>query len=402
MREHFRMLALLGIVAASPVLAQTPWETVKSKAGQFTVEMPTAPQIERTRTRRGPGGTVRVMTIGCSTDSGIYLAYRIDLPTALVKGTEDAELDAARDDLAEEWNGKVLSEKKVKAGLRIGRDVTVRGKPSDRVGVLSIRTRMYLDSKSIYAVMVVSEPNRELPEDAGRFLGSLAIGNETAKAAGVPEPEPKGKPLVDWGTAIDPDGDCKFTPDGKKSLTMNVPGTWHDLNTHVNQLNAPRVMRTIEGDFSITVKVAGDFKPGGKPQNPKSVPSCGGGIVVWNNSDNFIRLDRFAISRNNKFSPFIQFVEREAGYESAVHNEGYPGGDCYLRMERKGSRITGAISTDGTKWKSLKPIDTLWPARLTVGLAATNSSSDPHTARFEEFTLRGKVVAAGARPRKED
>ncbi len=181
-------------------------------------------------------------------------------------------------------------------------------------------------------------------------------------------------------------------------LSIEAPGSWHDLNPHVNKLNAPRVVQTVDGDFSITVKVAGEFKPTGQPQNPRSVPSNGGGIIVWNNSDNFIRLERFAISRNGKVSSFILFVEREAGYQGADHNEGYPGGDCYLRMERKGSRIAGSISLDGTKWKQLKPIDTLWPTQLKVGLAATNSNSDPLRVQFEEVTLTGKVVE-GTKPK---
>src|SRR4051812_24494979 len=99
----FLALVTLG-VSAAPGSAQTAWETVTSKEGQFTVEMPTKPDIERTRTRKAPGGTVKVTAIGCKAESGVYLVYRIDLPTAIVKGTEDAELDAARNDLAEEWN----------------------------------------------------------------------------------------------------------------------------------------------------------------------------------------------------------------------------------------------------------------------------------------------------------
>ena len=271
----------------------TPWETVASKQGRFTVEMPKQPDISRTRTRKSAGGVVKTTTLGCRTDSGVYLVSRIDLPTAIVRGAEETELNAARDDIAQDWNGKVLFEKKVKAGLRIGRDFTVRGSPAEETGVSTIRIRMYLDGKTIYAMIVASAPNRELPEDAGRFLGSLTIGNEKTRAAGGLEPDPKGKNLPDWGLAIDPGNDCKFVPIGKKSLTIEVPGTWHDLNPHVNKLNSPRVVRTVEGDFSITVKVAGEFKPNGKPQNPKSVPSNGGGIIVWNNSDNFIRLERF-------------------------------------------------------------------------------------------------------------
>ena len=63
-----------------------------------------------------------------------------------------------------------------------------------------------------------------------------------------------------------------------------------------------------------------------------------------------------------------------------------------MHMERKGSRIVGSLSTDGTTWKQLKPIDTLWPSQLKIGLAVSNSNSEPLTVRFEEVALTGKVV----------
>ena len=84
------------------------------------------------------------------------------------------------------------------------------------------------------------------------------------------------------------------------------------------------------------------------------------------------------------------WVPVEAGYRGALHNEGFAGGTCYLRMERKGSRIFGSISTDGNTWKKLHPIDTLWPSKLKVGLSAINSSTDPFAVRFEEFSLTTK------------
>jgi hypothetical protein len=86
-------------------------------------------------------------------------------------------------------------------------------------------------------------------------------------------------------------------------------------------------------------------------------------------------------------------VEREGGYQGAEHNEGYPGGDCYLRMERKGSRIIGSVATEPGQWRQLRPINTLWPAQLKVGLVATNSTSEPFSVRFEEYALAGKVGA---------
>lgn len=101
MRKLYWFLSVAVFVEASSLAtAQTTWETVTSKEGQFTVEMPKQPDIKRTRTRRGAGGVVRVSTVGCKTESGVYLVYRIDLPTAVVRGAEEGELDGVRDDLA--------------------------------------------------------------------------------------------------------------------------------------------------------------------------------------------------------------------------------------------------------------------------------------------------------------
>jgi regulation of enolase protein 1 (concanavalin A-like superfamily) len=392
-----RLFALFAIVVlagacAPPAPAQAPWETVTSKEGQFTVEMPVKPSVTRSRTRTGPGGTVKVLMIGGKTDAGAYFVYKVEFPTAIVKGTEDEHLDAERDLFAEEWNGKVIAEKKVRAEGKVGRDFTIRGKPAEGAGVLTIRIREYLTGNAVYAVAVVSAPNRELPEDAGRFLGSLTIGEARARAAGTPEPEPAGRDQAGWGLAIDPDKDCRIRAEDR-TLAIEVPGKLHDLNPDSGILNAPRAMSPVEGDFVLTVKVTGDFQPGGKSTNPKGVPYNGAGILIWSDSDNFIRLERGAVLRASKVGTYVAFEEREGGYRGAVHNEAFQGGSCYLVLQRKGSRILGGISADGSDWKKLKPIDTVWPAKLKVGLAAINSSTEPFAVKFEDFDLKTKVPA---------
>jgi len=225
--------------------------------------MPARPSINRTRTRTGPGGAIKTLIIGCKAESAVYLVYRVQFPTPIVKDTQEMALNAERDDMAEEWNGKVMSQKKVRADGRIGRDFTIRGKPVQEEGLVTIRVREYLDGRSIYAVLVVSAPNRELPEDTGRFLGSLMLGAGRVRAAGKPEPEHTGTDLPGWGLAIDPGKDCQFLSEAK-NLSLKMPGTWHDLNPDSGKLNAPRVVRTVEGDFVVTAKVSGDFRPGGK------------------------------------------------------------------------------------------------------------------------------------------
>jgi regulation of enolase protein 1 (concanavalin A-like superfamily) len=386
-----RVLILASLVvlpfASAPVSAQVAWETITSKEGQFTVEMPRKPTINQTRARKGSGGNVKTVLLGTKTEAGVYLTYKVILPTSIVKGTEDAELDAERDDLAREWKGKVIAEKRIRAGDKVGRDFTIRGKPDKGEGTLTIRVREYLYGNSVFLIAVISAANRELPDDTGRFLGSLALGEAKVRAQGTPGVEPKGVAMPGWGVVIDPDKDCEIT-DQMKKLRITVPGTRHDL-VGATGMNAPRVMREVEGDFIVTVKVVGEFRPGGKSTNPKGVPFNGAGILVWSDADNFIRLERAAVARGAKLSTYVSFEEFEGGTNGASHSQVMRGGDCWVRMERKGSRIHGSISFDGKTWNELRPIQTVWPTNLKIGLIAVNSSSLPFTVAFEEFDLKG-------------
>jgi regulation of enolase protein 1 (concanavalin A-like superfamily) len=366
------------------VLARDAWQTVRSPLGQFSVEMPSNPTLNKSRVRKEADGNVKTILIGCKGSGGVYMVYKIILPTAIVKGTENDELDAERDGLAKEWKGKVTSERRIRAGDKIGRDFTVRGRPEKGEGVLTIRVREYLSGKSVYLVAVVSRPNRELPDDTGRFLGSLIIG--TQRAEGSPASEPKGVAMPPWGEAIDPKKDSEITGD-KERVRIKIFGTRKGAQTI---LNTPRVMREVEGDFVITVKVVGAFRAGGRSVNPKVVPFNGAGILVWSDPDNYIRLERAAITRRGRHFTYVNFEHFEGGGRAASHNEPMKGGDCWLRMERKGSRIHGSISFDGTTWKELKPIQTVWPAKLKVGVSATSSSNQPFLVTFEEFKFTGK------------
>jgi regulation of enolase protein 1 (concanavalin A-like superfamily) len=152
-------------------------------------------------------------------------------------------------------------------------------------------------------------------------------------------------------------------------------------------------MREVEGDFIVTVKVVGAFRPGGKSTNPKYIPYNGAGIVVWSDTDNFVCLERAANARPGQLTTYVSFEEFEGGTNGASHPEAMNGGgDCWVRLVRIGDgRILGSISFDGKTRKILRPMQTLWPTNLKVGLVAVNTSSLPFSATFEEFELKGKT-----------
>jgi hypothetical protein len=374
------------------------WITIKSKAIGFTVDMPTKPQIAENKTRKVGGLNLKTVQFGCINENGIYMAYRFDLPGALKPGNDAKFMDALRDYFVDEWDGVLTGQKNVRAhwsgGWNMGRDFSVNSKVNDR-NFLNIRGRFYLIKNIIYMVAVLSIPITDLPDDTGRFLGSLAIGETDSRSNGVPEPERTGTELKGWGVVIDPDKDCKITPRGDKGLTIEIPAKWHDLDFEKGgATNAPRIMQEVEGDFVATVRVTGDYKLGPKGTNPKSDPMSkfiSGGILLWSDANNHIRLERCLFNEFGKYTTIgAIFEEREGGYAGAMHSEWFQLGDCYLRAERKGNKIFGATSTDGKVWKDLKPVDTLWPKKIKIGLHALSSSNTPFTVKFDDFSLKSK------------
>ena len=164
-----------------------PWETVVSEDGQYSVEMPATPNVRGNRSRNGPDGQVQIQFKGCRTGGGTYIVQRAEYPTNLIAGTEDTQLDSERDELARQYGGNPTGEKKVTLGDSSGREFTIRGKPRGELGVITVRVREYLIGKKIYAVLVTSMANRELPDDTDRFLGSLKlISGVAAKPAPAP------------------------------------------------------------------------------------------------------------------------------------------------------------------------------------------------------------------------
>ena len=223
----------------------------------------------------------------------------------------------------------------------------------------------------------------------GGILRTLAPSDD-ARPVGMPAPEPRGRELAGWGLAIDPDNDCQILAE-EKVLSLKVPGGWHDLFPDGSLLNAPaRYLRPVQGDFLFTVKVVGTFQPGGTSTIPGKPPYNGAGILIWYDTDNFIRLDRYAIVRDGKAMGNVLLMVRNGGQLGPDQSEAFQQETCYLRVQRKGNVIIGSLSADGSKWIELKPIDTSWPATLKVGLDGANSSSEPFSVNFIEVDLQAK------------
>lgn len=139
----------------------------------------------------------------------------------------------------------------------------------------------------------------------------------TAAPAPVYKPKPPVVPWVTgWDMPVDPLGDCQFAKAGDK-LTITVPGA-------AERTTAPHMLREIEGDFDVTVRVTGSFRQEGRAA----------GVVITDGTNDF----RFCRASNqNKSLTVMVAVPTSKGILNGVSG-GSDGDDpelVFIRIERR-------------------------------------------------------------------
>lgn len=249
-----------------------------------------------------------------------------------------------------------------------------------------------------------------------------------ALAAPVPDPFRSG-----WSTPLDLDKDCKIRLD-RGTLTIELPGSDHDYNPLRKRFNAPRILRDIEGDFEIRVRVRIDCRPSAQ-STVKGQPSCvsAGFLLIYpdttrctcdrmeyvvsqlgskfkskgvkqmlaeprreNPAPNGIETNNYAIKKSwlCKVEPPAMTWNREMQEQSEIiWDRGWQKWPLpnkveytYLRLVHQDRRFFYFISPDGEKWAQLV-YRSGPPAKLKLGLAAFSTSSEPSKVRFDQLKL---------------
>ena len=212
-----------------------------------------------------------------------------------------------------------------------------------------------------------------------------------AVCVAVAAPVPQRKSFeTGWDKPVDPDGDCKFIRD-KDGMTIEVPGTDHALGIERNQMNAPRLLRDVKGDFIAEVRVGGEFRPPSVATTNSRPPFVGAGLLLMNGEKTYIRLERAATHRGDIRRTYASWELRADGQSVLRGNASIKpleDKETFLRLERRGDQVLGSVSQDGKDWHMLMPIDVELPETVKIGVAACNTSSEPFAPRFDRFQLK--------------
>ncbi|HBI46073.1 MAG TPA: hypothetical protein DDY78_24940, partial [Planctomycetales bacterium] len=205
-----------------------------------------------------------------------------------------------------------------------------------------------------------------------------------------------------WDKQVDPDGDCKFLA-GKNTLTIELPGKDHDLGAERGVMNSPRLLRDVEGDFTVQVRVSGDFRPVGPSTAAGHIPFVGAGLVLMIDDRTYLRVERAAavFASAGKASPYANMEWRIDGKLRPINGATPPipeDGPAYLRLQRRSSQLLASNSQDGVKWNALPSMGVPLPPIVKVGLTAGTSSAAPFRPLYDAFKLTADKAGVAVRP----
>jgi len=222
----------------------------------------------------------------------------------------------------------------------------------------------------------------------GAFLLACAVS-----ATPVPEPFVKG-----WDNPVDQDKDCKIRRE-RGTLTIEMPGSDHDYDLRRKRFNAPRLMRVIEGDFDMEVRVRIDCRPSAE-SSVKGQPSyVSAGFLIIPPDDTFAtRLQYRVEGQGDGTDGCTAHIEQGAKIGGLFgvgplkrHPDWTFNGKpeyVYLRLDRQGNKLGSYISADREKWLVFGGgLDVGLPSKLKIGLAAGTTSTDPSKVVFDQLQI---------------
>ena len=292
---------------------------------------------------------------------------------------------------------------------------SVSGRVAVRLGEVNAPKRIFIQTTQRYQTgqLVNSKPwEYDLPEKPGRAYPTGTPLELILKAAAH-------ESFARLGLLVDPAKDCLFIKDEKShTIKIEVPGD--KLHTLAPELvttgegkplhNAPRALADIEGDFAAIVQVTGEISPSltlpeDRQGNEISSTFQGAGLLLYQDNEHFIRLERTAGVAVGSIQPTHKALFQVVKGGKQIESHTYPLRSempAYLLLMRAKGRLKLGLTVDlATPPIQIKELEIELPAKLKIGLSASNISATPFTAIFENFALLSDVSLVEAKFRKD-
>lgn len=178
---------------------------------------------------------------------------------------------------------------------------------------------------------------------------------------------------------FDPVGDANFDLNAQPSFIRISTPSNNDIAPFSNY-DAPRLVRQVSGNFDIKTLVRFD------PQNDYQ----GAGILIWQDDDNFLRVERAYGGFNGGQSGIRFDKEVNGSYGTVSGPESHPtvAKEVELRVKREGDQFTAYWRERGDSWQEIGTTSLQFTSKIDVGLAVVAHVGVPQTtADFDYFII---------------
>ncbi len=212
-------------------------------------------------------------------------------------------------------------------------------------------------------------------------------------AAPPPVKDKNVQRITGWGEVTDPDGDCKVSEE-KGILTIVVPKSHHDLTYQEDgtKRSAPRVLQSVEGDFTFTVTLKATPVPMNVTSSSGKYTYVSGGVLIWQDEKNFARVERGAVCHSQGTGPYTHTEVFSDGKSTRGQRVELGDTDTAVRLTRKDKQFTFEVDPGaaGKNWKPVLEFDQPLASTLKVGVFALNTTSVEYAPQFAAAELKTK------------
>lgn len=211
------------------------------------------------------------------------------------------------------------------------------------------------------------------------------------------------KSLALLGALVDPSKDCRLDKDDKSlKVRIDVPGKLHTLSPAYRSPrgtpihNAPMTLTDVDGDFLAQVSVVGEINPGAMPPKDRAARDNAftfqsGGLVLYQDRNNFVRLERAASIITSRLTPIhrllIEMIRDGRPAIEPIYLDIPEGDTTLLLIRRKGRLRCLFVPTGSRALHTFREFALNFPDKVKVGLTASNISAQPFSATFQRFAL---------------
>lgn len=211
--------------------------------------------------------------------------------------------------------------------------------------------------------------------------------------ASVAAPIPKGtdadrlKKL--FGTPVDADKACTFELIEGDRLRVRAPASHQTQIPFTDLVNVPRVVREVEGDTVLRVKLSDAIDPDAGPGlgAVARIATAGAGLVISDGNGTRVLFYQRRSRRNGKWATGLVFSRAWPEYYEICPRQA-PGDEAvtHLRLIVRAGRVTAESSRDGKAWNQVIAKDVPLTGKMNAGVFVLQHTNKRYEAIFDDLT----------------